>query len=356
MKPLFQTGIIRDERYKDHATENGHPENPKRIEFIYETLDLYERINEFRYIPPRFVEKEELLLVHSPEFINKIASTAEKECCFLTPDTYTTAGTYQAARLSAGGLNRAIELVVSGELKNAFALVRPPGHHAERSRAMGFCFFNNIALGAKFAREMLGLQRVMIVDWDVHHGNGTQHCFEKDNSVLFFSVHRHPLFPGTGLFTEAGIGKGEGYTINVPLTKGYGDAEFVAIFEELLHPVAMEFEPELILVSAGFDTHKLDPIGKMKMTPTGFAALTRSLMNIADIYCNGKIVLVLEGGYHLKALGESVVSVLEELADINMCRISNLKHRASRKKLNYALHRSIHVHQNFWKTLKDKRI
>ena len=205
---------------------------------------------------------------------------------------------------------------------------------------MGFCLFNNVALGALYAQKALGLRRILIVDWDVHHGNGTQHIFEGDSSVFFFSVHRYPHFPGTGFFTEVGRGGGEGYTMNLSLPKGYGDGEFVSFMELLLKPVAKEFKPELILVSAGFDTHKSDPLGGMKMTSKGFAALTRSIMDIADACCDGKLVLSLEGGYNIPILVESVKHVLLELSNARVSSIEETIKKASRKKTNYALHRN----------------
>jgi len=290
--------------------------------------------------------------LHSPEYFEKIAATAGKPLCALTPDTHTSAGSYNAAIRAVGGVFEAVAAVDSGKIKNAFALVRPPGHHAEKSRALGFCLFNNVALAAMFALESLGLKRVLVVDWDVHHGNGTQHFFEDDDRVLFFSVHQYPHFPGTGYFTEIGRGRGEGYTMNIAIPGGYGGAEFAALFERLLRPVALAYAPELILVSAGFDPHALDPMGRMKMTPVGFACLTRSLMDIADQCCGGKLVMALEGGYHLKTLGGSVKAVLNELAGISSCAVSHLVKRANRKKLDYAVSRCVHVHQRFWKCLQ----
>jgi len=346
-----KTGIVQDKRYLNHLTGEGHPESHKRLEAIYTMLDEPDMDGCFASIDPRHAEREELLLLHSPEYIDKIATTAGKDGSSLTPDTHTSSGSYEAAILAAGGLFEAISRVVSGELANAFALVRPPGHHAERSRGMGYCLFNNVALGAMFAREFLGLKRILIVDFDVHHGNGTQHFFEQDPSVLFFSTHQYPHFPGTGSFTETGLGRGEGYTVNVPLGKGYGDGEFIAIFEKLLRPVALEFEPELIIVSAGFDIHKSDPMGKMKITTKGFAGLTRSIMETANICCSGKLVLSLEGGYHLKTIGKCVKGVLNELAGHTICSIPELTTRSGRKKFDYAFKRCKHVHKQFWKNL-----
>ena len=350
-KTTLKTGIVRDQRYLNHLTGEGHPENHKRLEAIYTMLDEPDMDGYFAPINPRHAEREELLLLHSPEYIDKIASTADKDSFSITPDTRTSSGSYEAALLAAGGLFEAISRVVSGELANAFALVRPPGHHAERSRGIGYCLFNNVALGAIFARKSLGLQRILIVDFDVHHGNGTQHFFEQDPFVLFFSTHQYPHFPGTGAFTETGLGRGEGYTVNIQLSKGYRDGEFIAIFEKLLRPIALEFEPDLIIVSAGFDIHKSDPMSKLKITTKGFAGLTRSIMETASLCCSGKLVFSLEGGYNLKTIGECVKVVLNELAGHTICSIPEVTARASRKKFDYAFKRCRHVHKQFWKNL-----
>jgi acetoin utilization deacetylase AcuC-like enzyme len=349
---MADVGIVRDPRYLDHRTPEGHPEFHRRLASLYEMLDALGPDNGPIPVPPRMAEREEILTVHTPEYLDRVAATSGREQTALTADTIVSAGSYTAALLSAGGLFAAIDRVVSGELDAAFTLARPPGHHAERSRAMGFCLFNNVALGARYAQIGWGLKRVLIVDWDVHHGNGTQHIFETDPSVLFFSVHQYPHFPGTGLYTDVGRGPGEGYTLNLPLGKGYKDAEYAALFQRVLRPVALEFGPDLILVSAGFDTHRDDLMGKMKMTPTGFAALTRSLMILASVCCGGKLVLALEGGYHLKALTASVEAVLAELAGKRVTDPAAVADGARRRKVDHALHRCRHVHQGFWKCLR----
>jgi len=348
---MSKIGIVRDLRYLDHRTPEGHPEYHRRLEALYDMIDGLEGSNGFVEIAPRAAEREEILTVHAPEYLDSVAATANREQTALTADTIVSAGSYTAALLSAGGLFAAIDRVVSGEVDAAFALSRPPGHHAERSRAMGFCLFNNAALGALYAKIALGLRRILIVDWDVHHGNGTQHIFEMDPSVLFFSVHQYPHFPGTGLFTDVGRGPGEGRTVNLPLGKGYKDAEYAALFQRVLRPIALEFGPDLILVSAGFDTHVDDPMGRMKMTPAGFAALTRSLMTVASECCGGKLALTLEGGYHLKALTASVKAVLAELAGQTLTDPETMADRARRRKVAYARHRCRHVHRQFWKCL-----
>ncbi len=349
---MNRTGIIKDTRYLAHRTADGHLENHHRLEAIYAMLKESDMDGRFVQVKPRFAEKKEILTLHTPDYFEKIAATAGEPQNALTPDTHTSAGSYDAALLAVGGLFNAVDAVVSGELTNAFALVRPPGHHAEKSKALGFCLFNNVALAAKFALTYLGFQRVLIVDWDVHHGNGTQHFFEDDDRVLFFSIHQYPHFPGTGFFTETGRGKGEGYTMNIAIPGGYGDAEFVALFEHLLRPVALSYQPELVLVSAGFDTHSLDPMGRMTMTPAGFAGMTRSLMNIADRCCGGKLVLGLEGGYHLETLVASVKAVLNELAGFSSCTISDLVAQADPKKMSYAVSRCVNVHRQYWKCLE----
>ena len=348
---MGHAGIVKDERYLDHVTGEGHPESRKRLEAIYEMLGEAELRGSLAEISPREATREEILLNHSPEYFEKAAATDGVEQSALSADTHTSAGSYRAALLAAGGLIKAVETTVSGPCKRIFCLQRPPGHHAERGRAMGFCIFNNVAVAAHYARKTLGMKRVLIVDWDVHHGNGTQHSFESDPSVLFFSTHQFPHYPGTGMYTDAGMGKGEGYTINIALGKGYGDAEYAAIFERILKPVANEFAPDLVLVSAGFDIHKSDPLGGMKLTSEGFAVLARSVANIADTCCDGRVAFVLEGGYNLDVLRSSVKAVLVELADLTRNSPELAARGAKRKKVDYVMKRCLHVHRNFWKCL-----
>ena len=346
------TGIVKDDIYLAHRPARGHPESHRRLDAIYQMLAASELQAELVDIASRLARRDELLFVHTPELVDAIAATAGRDQLALTSDTHTSADSYDAARMAAGGLFEAIRQVVEGPLENAFVLARPPGHHAERSRAMGFCLFNNVALGAAFARNVLGLKRILIVDWDVHHGNGVQHIFEQDPSILYFSIHQYPLFPGTGVFTETGRGRGEGHTINIPLSRGFGDAEYLLLFKEILWPVALAFEPDLILVSAGFDAHHQDPVGGMRMTAGGFAALTRSLMDLAAICCRRRLVMTLEGGYHLKALKKSVRAVLRELTGQSCTGLEALLGHANLKKTAPAILRSQKVHGIYWKRLK----
>ena len=348
---MNRTGILKDRRYLDHDMGPYHPESPKRLEVIYDMLEEPEMKGLFIDIPARKAKKKELELIHSSQYIDLIASSDGKDSVYLDGDTRTSAGSYDAALLAAGGFCEAVAMVNSGRLKNAFGLVRPPGHHAERSRAMGFCIFNNIAIGARYARKYLGLQRILIIDWDLHHGNGTQHAFEDDPSVLYLSTHQYPFYPGTGSYNETGTGKGEGFTINVPLSTGYGESDFVAIFEKLLKPVTLEFRPDMILVSAGFDIYGNDPLGGMEVTSEGFAGIMASIMHTAELCCNGKVAVALEGGYHIKGQSDAVKAVLEELVGIKKTNIPDLMKRADKAKVDFALKPVIEIHKRYWKSL-----
>lgn len=348
---MNKTGIVRDDRYLDHRPSAFHPESPERLEAIYAMLDEPDMADRFLKVPARPADRDDLLRVHASVYVDRIAATEGNAQCVLDPDTFTSPGSYRAALLAAGGFCRAISMVVSGELHNAFALVRPPGHHAERNRAMGFCLFNNMAIGATYAQKHHHRERILIADWDLHHGNGTQHTFENDPSVLFFSTHQYPYYPGSGAFTEAGKAHGQGFTVNVPLSAGHGDGEYIAIFENILKPIALEFHPDLILVSAGFDNHTDDPLGGMLLTPEGFAGLTRSLMAIADICCEGKMVLTLEGGYHLKGLKDSVKAVLLELSGASRTPIEKMVSQGDLRKIEHILKQVYQVHGTFWTNL-----
>ena len=348
---MNKTGIVRDMRYLDHVMGAYHPESPQRLKAIYEMLESPDMKGTFKDIRARMAEREELLMVHSPDYIDILEASDGKSSTYLDPDTQTSPGSYKAALLAAGGLCEAISRVYSGELENAFALIRPPGHHAEKARAMGFCIFNNVAIGARYAQKYLGLNRILIADWDLHHGNGTQHAFEDDPSVLYFSTHQYPYYPGTGSHAEVGKGKGEGFTINVPLSTGYGDGEFSAIFDRILRPVAREFDPDIILVSAGFDIFKGDPLGGMDVTPHGFAGLTRIIMDTADLCCDGKVIITLEGGYHIQGQSESVKAVLNELSGKSRTDSNDLLSRADMRMVDYAIKPVKKIHGRYWKDL-----
>ena len=257
--------------------------------------------------------RDSIKRIHTAAHIDRIESLRGRSAS-LDVDTAVSPGSVEAVYLGAGAAIDTVTAVVTGGARRAFALVRPPGHHAEVNRAMGFCLFNNIAIAAAHARAELGCDRVLIVDWDVHHGNGTQQAFYGDPNVLFFSAHQHPLYPGTGASSEIGTGDGTGYTVNVPLPPGLGDADYAAIFRQILVPIADSFVPDLVLVSAGFDAHRNDPLGGMAMTEAGFAFLCAMVRDIADCHANGRLSLILEGGYDAAALASSVRACIEVLA------------------------------------------
>lgn len=309
----MKTGIVKDKRYMEHDMGPFHVETPQRIESIYRMID--EKIKfSLSVIEPRFATEEELSLIHTSSHVNLVKSTAGKEHVQLDPDTSTSAKSWDVARLAAGGVLRAVDLIMEGKIQNGFALVRPPGHHAEASRAMGFCLFNNIAIGAAHLLEKHGLKRILVVDWDLHHGNGTQHSFFDSDKVLYFSTHQYPHYPGTGHWNEVGDGQGEGFTVNVPLRPGKTDGDYLSIFQKILRPITSEYKPEFILVSAGFDIYEGDPLGGMEITKQGFAALAAELLDLAARFSQKRILCALEGGYNLQGLQDGVEHVLYQLA------------------------------------------
>ncbi len=305
-------GLVKDDIYLQHVTDDFHPESPRRLEGIYEmigTLDQAGLVD----VPARLASEEEIGLVHEASYIHSVRETKGKVQKRLDPDTVTSARSYDAACTAVGGALCLADAVLSGTVDNGFAWVRPPGHHAEAGRAMGFCIFNNIAVAAKYVQKQHGLKRVLIVDFDLHHGNGTQHSFYDSPSVLYVSTHQYPYFPGTGWYDEVGEKEGKGYTVNVPLTYGMDDADYVHIFRELIGPLSRLYQPEIVMVSAGYDIHKSDPLGGMAVTESGFARITRMLLDIAQTQCGGKLLFVLEGGYNIKALTGSVKATIAEL-------------------------------------------
>ena len=346
---MLKTGIVRDESYIDHKPGDFHPESHRRLEIVYEMLNDSDMIDKHVDVPVREVKEDELLAIHTKDYIQMVAATAGKPYSYLDADTQTSSGSYTAALRAAGGLCNAISMVNSGELDNAFALVRPPGHHAEKNRGMGFCLFNNVAVGAAYAQRELGLKKILIADWDLHHGNGTQHSFEPDSSILYFSTHQYPYYPGSGSFQEVGRGQGEGFTVNVPLSMGYGDAEYSAIYRQILQPIALEFKPDLVLGSVGFDIYEGDPLGGMSVTPEGFAGLTRILMEIAGSTCNGKLVLTLEGGYNLQGLRDSVKTVLKELRGESILKERDWSDRENTRILAPVLEKAKGIQRKYWK-------
>src|SRR5215471_6774637 len=302
--------VVSSERFAEHLTPPGHPERPERADAMDVVANEWRR-RKGEIVAPREATHEQLARVHDRDYLTRISETAGTAMA-LDPDTYTSPETYEIARLAAGACIDAVERVMSGQNARAFALVRPPGHHAERNRAMGFCFFNNVAVAAAHART-LGAARVAIVDYDVHHGNGTQHIFEREPDVLYCSVHQYPYYPGTGAATEVGEGSGAGLTVNVPLEAGATDGDYHEVFDQIIVPVVRAFRPDLVLLSAGLDAHERDPLGGMRLTTPTFGAMTMALRLVAEECCDGRIVAVTEGGYDLRAFRDSLLSVVDAL-------------------------------------------
>ena len=310
---MLRTGIVVDARYQDHYTGRNHPERPARIGTLLKLVEEYQRPGVKR-LDPRPATPEEIALVHDPAHVGRVAATAEKNYFAFDADTPVSAQSYGTALLATGGLLTVLEAIMTRDVDNGFALVRPPGHHAERNRAMGFCLFNSAAIGAQYLRERFALKRILVMDWDVHHGNGTQHGFYDDPGILYVSTHQYPYYPGTGAAEEAGQGQGEGYTVNLPVPAGWGDVEYQELFQGVVDPICRQFDPEFVLISAGFDAHTRDPLGGMEVTEAGFAAMARILLRIARDHAQGRCAAILEGGYDLEGLQKSVVRVLDEMA------------------------------------------
>ena len=305
------TGLVYHPDFLKHDT-GAHPERAARLTAIVERLESAGLLGRLVRVPPEPAALEQIEYVHERSYIESVRRVCERGGGMLDPDTPVSAASYEVALLAAGGVIKAVEEVLGGNLKNAFAAIRPPGHHAERSRGMGFCIFNNVAIAAEHLKRR-GLSRILIVDWDVHHGNGTQNAFYEDASVLYFSTHQYPYYPGTGWLDEVGTGEGRGFTVNVPLPAGCGDPDYIYVFREVLAPIAAEFRPEFVLISAGFDPHASDPLAGMRLSSRAFGVLTEVIKGAVG--GGGRIVVSLEGGYSLDALAESVQYVLEALRD-----------------------------------------
>ncbi len=315
---MADTGLAQNARFQDHLTGPGHPERPERLAHIATVLhekglDEACKPVEASPIDMTFVER-----IHDHAYLERLRRACSDAMPSIdTPDSGICPVSYDIARLAAGGVIQAVDDVMAGRIDNAFCAVRPPGHHAERHCSMGFCLFNNIALAARRLLDDHGLSRVLILDWDVHHGNGTQHTFEDDQRVLYVSLHGHPRFvyPGTGYETERGLGEGEDFTLNLPMMPSSGDKEYRRAFEDPILPAIADFKPQFVLLSAGFDAHRLDPLAPLDLETDSYGWMTDAMVDVAREHCGGKLVSILEGGYNLEALGDSVSLHLERLLD-----------------------------------------
>jgi acetoin utilization deacetylase AcuC-like enzyme len=308
------TAYLFDPVFLRHTTGWGHPERPERLEAIHSAIAAAPYYNDLVKVAAAFPEMKYIELIHSPSYIRRAGQEIKSGVSHLdSMDTAVCRESYEVALMAVGGSLKMSDTVMKGVADNGFCAVRPPGHHAEKDYAAGFCIFNNIAIAARYIQKIHGIKKIAVVDWDVHHGNGTQHSFERDPSVLYISLHQFPHYPGTGSETETGEGKGRGYTMNIPMRAGSGDDEYLHAFHHRIIPRLEEFSPEIILISAGFDGHRSDPLSSIKLSSDVYAEFTNMLMAVADRHCKGRIVAFLEGGYNLSALTESVAAMMKSL-------------------------------------------
>jgi len=307
---MTKTGLVYHPDYLLHDTGGSHPESPVRLKAIIGRLEetgILKRLTVLTPGPPRPDLRDWIARAHRSDHLGRLERLQpESGIVHIDADTVMSSESCRVALLAVEGVLAAADGIMTGRFTNAFCAVRPPGHHAESNRAMGFCLLNNVAIAARYLQRYYGLVKVMIIDWDVHHGNGTQHIFEEDPSVFYFSIHQYPLYPGTGRADEHGRGAGEGYTLNCPVPPGQGDDEYISTFEKSLRPAVEAFKPDFILISAGFDAHRDDPLANMRVTEDGFGEMTRRATEWAGVYCHGRVLSCLEGGYNLEALARSV--------------------------------------------------
>ncbi len=345
--------VVKDDIFLEHDPGFGHPESPQRLKAIYKRLEKDDIKALYKVRAPRMATRQELAWNHTAAYIERIARTAGISHYQLDPDTSTSERSWESACYAVGGVFTALDDIFSNDFAGGFALIRPPGHHAEMDHAMGFCLFNNVALGAHYCLKRLGCQRVLIVDWDLHHGNGTQHSFYQENRVLYFSTHQFPYYPGTGLATECGEGKGEGFTVNCPLEPGAGNEHFASVFNRLLDPIAKQFRPDVILCSAGFDIYERDPLGGMRVDTNGFAFLAAKLLDLADELSNGRLLFCLEGGYDLTGLSEGVAAVLRAIARKMKKNEKNIVDDLKKSDVSIkGLEEALRIQKKYWSSLE----
>jgi len=313
---MNKTGYVSDPFYLRHETE-PHPENPGRLTAIQNQLESSEFYNNLIPIQPHKATEEEIYLVHDSGYVESVKQSCADDVRNLDADTIISPDSYDAALLSAGAGMTAIDQIITGSIQNAFCAVRPPGHHAEQDHAMGFCLFNNVAIAARYAQKAKGLNNIFIFDWDVHHGNGTQHSFYNDPSVYYCSMHQYPFYPGTGAIEETGTGDGLGTTLNLPMDAYSEDEDYISALENKLIPEIQRYQPDLIIISAGFDAHKNDPLAQIQLTTDCFGQMTKMVMEVATDVCDGRLLSMLEGGYDYDALGNSVQLHTQTLLNID---------------------------------------
>lgn len=302
----MKTALIYHPIYLKHDTGPHHPERASRLQAILRKLQKRGFINKLKLIEPEPASIQDIMLAHSGDYVLSIKDKCKNAPLNLDPDTVISKDSFEAALFAAGAVIKGIDLVFNGDFDNAFCMVRPPGHHARPTQAMGFCIFNNIAIGAKFIQKKYNLNRILIIDWDVHHGNGTEEIFYEDPAVFYISLHQYPHYPGTGSKESIGAGKGKGFNLNIPMSAGSGDTEYIKVFHEIIIPRVENFKPEFILISAGFDGHRDDPLSSINLTEDGYKKMTEITKKLASLYARNRLVSVLEGGYNLRALAKCV--------------------------------------------------
>lgn len=338
-----RSAIVTDPVFLKHEPGPYHPESPQRLKALLTLADEVASGAGYELLPLRAAVQEELELCHGAGYIDLVRSTSEHNQFALDGDTVTCRDSFGVALMAVGGFLQLLDAVAASEYANGFTMVRPPGHHALRDRAMGFCLFNTVAIGARYLQKAHGAGRVAIVDWDVHHGNGSQDAFYDDPSVLFLSTHQYPYYPGTGAVDEVGSGRGEGYTVNVPLPAGCGDAEYLAVFREIIVPAIERYEPDWLLVSAGFDSHRDDPLAAMGVTEGGFGVMADALLELARKQAGGRIAFLLEGGYDLSALRNSVATVLDRMQAEEAARLEPGGERIAPR-----IREVLQMHEKYW--------
>ena len=311
---MSKVGFLYHPDYLNHDTGDGHPERPDRLRYLMRHLLQSHVWHDLHHLHPVRADEKWIAVVHPESYIEKIQQRCSAgETVLDTGDTHVCKESYNVALLAAGAVIQAVDQVLTGKLERAFCALRPPGHHAETSTVMGFCLFNNVAIGARYAQQKHKVERVAVIDWDVHHGNGTQEIFYEDQSVIYVILHQYPFYPGTGAAGETGEGKGKGFTLNCPMTAGSKEQEYLDAFRERILPALNKFQPELLMISAGFDAHKDDPLANIELTENSFSEMTKMAVEVAEKHCTGRIVSVLEGGYNLEALARSVEVHLNHL-------------------------------------------